>query len=553
MASKLWLLGVSSCLGMHWRLPENLRGTPFEQRLTQSSGDMDTAFVVDRPKMENGVLQDLQLANSLSFVVPLDHFNKSNPINMTLRYWIVDSAWNGSSEAPLIFYMPDEASGGSPENRAASLAREFGGVEVHTEHRFFGETLPPGGLKESNLKFLTVEQNLADVEALTRHVQKKLNLTGPVVATGCSYAGASASWLRAAYPDTIGASISGSGPVQAKLDFFEYDQSISTTLAAISPDCQDSMAKTMLAFSEVWDEGNSSRDALKRSFLMGDTVGTPLGDVDFLYMLADSVAYSVQYGDKRAVCDALAQLSPDASTQERTSGWAHFVLASYGTTWAVSEWYDSEWMRDSQRAGSGRAWYWMTCTQLGYLQSVPHSEPPPRMRSRDLKSDLLQQQCAYIFPKSTAGVEATIDKFNQRFGGASPDAVNTSRVIYLRYEDDPWAPLQPSASRGEELPVFLAGNDADADPSRSCAHCGAGCSVPALQQLNSQTADTLGKWFGVGRAPRPAQQAQAEWPPVQAEHQLPAAGKPKHAAVLADTGTGGVLLPSHGHIEPHRR
>ena len=47
MASKLWLLGVSSCLGMHWRLPENLRGTPFEQRLTQSSGDMDTAFVVD--------------------------------------------------------------------------------------------------------------------------------------------------------------------------------------------------------------------------------------------------------------------------------------------------------------------------------------------------------------------------------------------------------------------------------------------------------------------------------------------------------------------------
>ena len=61
MASKLWLLGVSSCLGMHWRLPENLRGTPFEQRLTQSSGDMDTAFVVDRPKMENGVLHRISI------------------------------------------------------------------------------------------------------------------------------------------------------------------------------------------------------------------------------------------------------------------------------------------------------------------------------------------------------------------------------------------------------------------------------------------------------------------------------------------------------------
>ena len=104
---------VLSTLSMHWRLPESLRGTPFEKRVTDS-GAMDEAFIVDRPAMVGGVLQQLELANSLSYTVPLDHFDPKNPANISLRYWIVDSAWNKSSEAPLILYMPDEATGGSP-------------------------------------------------------------------------------------------------------------------------------------------------------------------------------------------------------------------------------------------------------------------------------------------------------------------------------------------------------------------------------------------------------------------------------------------------------
>ena len=527
---------VLGTLAMHWRLPESLRGTPFEKRVTDS-GDMDQAFVVDRPAMLNGVLQQLELANSLSFTVPIDHTDPTNPANITLRYWIVDSAWNKSSEAPLILYMPDEATGGSPENRAASLAAKFGGVEVHTEHRFFGDTLPEGGLSDENLMFLTVEQNLEDVAKLAKHVKKQLNLTGPVVATGCSYAGASACWLRTAHPDVIDASISGSGPIKAKLDFFEYDQSISKTLGTLSGECQEQMSLTMKAFAEVWEVSNSSRDALKMSFLMISSVGTPMGDVDFLYMLADSVAYSVQYGDSKAVCAALDALSPNASTIERTSSWAHFVLSAYGTTWATSEWYDSEWMRDVARAGSGRAWYWMTCSQLGFLQTVPHSEPPTRMRPRTLTPELLQQQCQYIFPKANR-LEKNIEEFNQRYGGDAPQTKNASRVIFLTYADDPWRPLQPSVELSASLPMLLAdsaGDVAAAGELRSCAHCGAGCSVASLQKLNAGVADQLEGWFGEGSPPRAKENGGL---------------RKRLSAVAADDS--GVLLPSHGNIVPQK-
>ena len=533
---------VLSTLAMHWRLPESLRGTPFEKRVTDS-GAMDEAFFVDRPAMVGGVLQQLELANSLSYTVPLDHFDPKNPANISLRYWIVDSAWNKSSEAPLILYMPDEATGGSPENRAASLATKFGGVEVHTEHRFFGETLPEGGLSDENLMFLTVEQNLQDVAKLAKHVKKQLNLTGPVVATGCSYAGASACWLRTAHPDVIDASISGSGPIKAKLDFYEYDQSISRTLGALSPECQEQMSLTMKAFAELWEASNSSRDALKMSFLMISSVGTPMGDVDFLYMLADSVAYSVQYGDSKAVCAALDALSPNASTIERTSSWAHFVLSAYGTTWATSEWYDSEWMRDVTRAGSGRAWYWMTCSQLGYLQTVPHSEPPTRMRPRALTPELLKQQCEYIFPRASR-LEKNIEEFNERYGGDKPQNKNASRVVFLTYADDPWRPLQPEVALSDSLPMLLAdsnssaGDTSAAKEMRSCAHCGAGCSVASLQKLNAGVADQLEAWFGEGSPPRGKNGLRKRLSAV--------------ASGLETDDGNNVLLPSHGNIVPQK-
>jgi hypothetical protein len=269
------------------------------------------------------------------------------------------------------------------------------------------------------------------------------------------------------------------------------------------------------------------------SFLLFSSVVTPLGVVVFLFMLADSVAYSVQYGDSRAVCAALDAMSPNASTIERTSSWAHFVLSAYGTTWATSEWYDSEWMRDIERAGSGRAWYWMTCSQLGFLQTVPHSEPPTRMRPRTLTPELLQQQCRYIFPHANK-LESNIQKFNERYGGDKPHDKNASRVIFLTYADDPWLPLQPAVSLSSSLPTLLADSGKGAEAERSCAHCGAGCSVSSLQKLNGQVANQLGEWFGEGMSSPPKENALRK----------------RGSAVGMWSHDSGVLLPSHGHIVP---
>merc|ERR1712072_377732 len=95
------------------------------------------------------------------------------------------------------------------------------------------------------------------------------------------------------------------------------------------------------------------------------------------------------------------------------------------------------------------------------------------------------------------------------YGGDKPQDKNASRIIFLTYSDDPWLPLQPEVSLSSSLPLLLADNGKakGADAERSCAHCGAGCSVSSLQKLNGQVADQLGEWFGEGMASPPKENA----------------------------------------------
>jgi hypothetical protein len=76
---------------------------------------------------------------------------------------------------------------------------------VALEHRFYGESIPNGNHNTENLKFLTVEQALADLASFTKWFT--INYSNSVLKNsvwfvfGGSYPGALSSWYRAAYPD----------------------------------------------------------------------------------------------------------------------------------------------------------------------------------------------------------------------------------------------------------------------------------------------------------------------------------------------------------------
>jgi hypothetical protein len=92
--------------------------------------------------------------------VPLDHADPTNPKRHRIRYWVANASWSGDKAAPLILDMPSEGGTGPSFNFVDNLTATLGGLEVRTEHRFFGESVPNNDSSAANLKFLSVEQNL---------------------------------------------------------------------------------------------------------------------------------------------------------------------------------------------------------------------------------------------------------------------------------------------------------------------------------------------------------------------------------------------------------
>ena len=152
--------------------------------------------------------------------VPLDHFDDKNTKTMQVRYYAYEASWDKAG--PLFVEMPGE--GSVSGCGAPSLVRAFNGLILCPEHRFFGTTSVPGNSSSTaNLRFLSVEQNLADVKAIVGDAKRVYSTSVPVVAIGGSYSGASAAWARMTYPETFSSAISESGPVEATLDYFAYE------------------------------------------------------------------------------------------------------------------------------------------------------------------------------------------------------------------------------------------------------------------------------------------------------------------------------------------
>lgn len=121
---------------------------------------------------------------------------------------------------------------------AARLARATHGVAVVLEHRYYGTSFPYGNLSTTSLRFLRMEQAMADTAYFAQHVQflglEDVDLSprsnakadtkagAPWIIYGGSYAGAFAAFCRILYPDVFWGAISSSGVTKASYDYWQY-------------------------------------------------------------------------------------------------------------------------------------------------------------------------------------------------------------------------------------------------------------------------------------------------------------------------------------------
>lgn len=129
---------------------------------------------------------------------PVDHFNPQDDRVWQMRYLENDVFFTAGG--PIFIYVGGEwtiSSGSiSSGSHIYDLAKELNGTLFYTEHRYYGNSHPTNNTSTENLRFLTVDQALADLAFFISHIKSSSPdfAQSGVIMVGGSYSGKS-TWL----------------------------------------------------------------------------------------------------------------------------------------------------------------------------------------------------------------------------------------------------------------------------------------------------------------------------------------------------------------------
>lgn len=102
---------------------------------------------------------------------------------------------------------------------------------------------------------------------------KALNATGGVIVVGGSYSATMAAWFRQKYPHLVKGAWASSAPLQAKVNYFEYTETVAKAIRKIGgEECYENVENAFEAIEDLIT--NDDMDTLKKLFKLCDTFNT---------------------------------------------------------------------------------------------------------------------------------------------------------------------------------------------------------------------------------------------------------------------------------------
>ncbi|CAD7673712.1 unnamed protein product [Nyctereutes procyonoides] len=361
---------------------------------------------------------------------PLDPFNASDTRSFLQRYWVNDRHWT-SQRGPVFLHLGGESSLRSSSvlrGHPTALAPAWGALVIGLEHRFYGLSVPAGGLDVAQLRFLSSRHAL--MAALPQ------------------------------FPHLIFASVASSAPVRATLDFSEYNEVVSRSLTRTalggSPECR---AAASAAFAEVerrLHAGGATRSALRSELGACSPLDRAEDQAELLGALQALVGGAVQYDAQagvplsvRGLCGLLLEGPSNRSRSAPYHGLrraVQVVMHSLGQrclSFSRAETVAQLKVTDSQMSGVGdRQWLYQTCTEFGFYITCegprcPFSQVPA------LPSQL--ELCEQVFGLSASSVVQAVAQTNSYYGGQTPGA---TQVLFINGDTDPWHVLSITQASG---------------------------------------------------------------------------------------------------------
>ncbi|KAF4517838.1 hypothetical protein B566_EDAN008780 [Ephemera danica] len=386
----------------------------------------------------------------------LNHFDVLDTSTWQQRYFYsMDDYVPGG---PVFLYLAGEWTADGYEivsTFVGDIARKHGGFMIDLEHRYYGASHPTSNLTTDNLQWLNDDQALEDAAYFTQTMMAdpRFNLTGPWIVVGGSYSANLAAWARARYPHLYYAAWASSGPVLAKLDFFEYYEVVDDALESTSsPDCTTVIQAATDELDALVAAGDAATITTLFNFCNTVDLSNP-DDVMNVYsyysgFFAGEVQYA-RYGNLDTIC---ADISAGQATPLETV--TQIIRDAYAPSclWAsnqnILDFYKFEVLYTGDAT---RQWFYQACTEYGYWQSLA-SPNQPFGQSNPVEFSLLW--CSNVYgPEFTKEVnQAGIDRTNLQNGGLNPDV---SRVLYVHGSLDPWHALGIQSDLNADSPVVM--------------------------------------------------------------------------------------------------
>ncbi|XP_060862766.1 putative serine protease K12H4.7 [Metopolophium dirhodum] len=365
-------------------------------------------------------------------------------------------------------------------------AKECNAMCFQLEHRYYGRSHPTDDLNTKNLKYLTVEQVLADLETFINTISNDneyILLNAKWVVFGGSYSGSLAAWLRMKYPHLVHAAVSSSSPLMAKINYKDYYIATQNTISNYNPKCASNIIEATSTISDLLQTNNGAKYVDEKFKTCSDMSITNKKDKTLLFNnLAVPVAVIVQYNNDNKKNDKsylslekLCDMMLDKSLGSQLERYAavHKQLRSVNNQLCTSNTYqdvisalkETSWNAKNVKSGS-RQWLYLICTELGnFITSNNHKH----LFGNTIPLDYFTGMCSDVFGKSfnEKALYTAVKKTNMIHHDLKK---KTSRIIYLHGSIDAWNTLGLIQLQSKDsVSIIIKGGShcADVYPSRS--------------------------------------------------------------------------------------
>ncbi|KAG6450927.1 hypothetical protein O3G_MSEX006839 [Manduca sexta] len=416
------------------------------------TAELVESFVEPPLRVDLAALEDFKTLTARNALVyqswiqmPLDHFDPQNTDTFLMRYMFNEEFFGGDGSPIFIMFGGewDITPGWLTTGNMYEMARENNGYQIYTEHRYYGQSLPFREFTTENLRFLNIDQALADLAYFILDLKRQPRFANSkIVAYGGSYAANMVLWFKKRYPHLVEGGVASSGPILAQVDFQGYLEVVHEAfLLEGGEQCINTIdegIKATIAAMET-EEGRRELEAAYR-LCTSLNYDNRLDLGYFGGLISWSFSGAVQTarpGTLLNICNNFATDIYGQTPMQKVGGFIaqHQNLAS-NSCWSMGF---QALINTYSFVGNSRAWYYQTCTEYGFYQTAPRSGTVfDALVWLDVPFYVEVCKQAFTEKFDEAFVYDAADRVNLIYGGLQPVVNNT---INIHGYIDPWRAL----------------------------------------------------------------------------------------------------------------